>query len=69
MDIQATTSYTITINGVAYAFPDPHPVVDLIDQLTAMQDHVANVQRNLDIANAEVASIQAQITALCTTPA
>ena len=33
MDIQATTNYTITVNGVAYSFADPHPIVALIDQL------------------------------------
>ena len=65
MEITTNTSISITINGQQFTFADPHPIVDLIDQLNNETTTLELwKQRQID-SQVRIDNINAQITELC----
>lgn len=69
MDITQTLSITININGTNYSFASPHPIEDLITQLQGEQNSLALWQQCATDSQANIDALNAQIAALCVTPA
>ena len=69
MDITQTLSITININGTNYSFSGPHPIEDLIQALTNEQGNLALWNQRATDSQSNIDNLNAQITALCTTPA
>lgn len=68
MDITQTLSIIININGTNYSFDSPHPIEDLIQALTNEQGNLALWQQRATDSQANIDSLNAQITTLCVTP-
>ena len=69
MEITQTSSITITINGIAYTFANPHPIEDLINQLNDQTSTLALWQQRAVDTQSQIDNLNAQITALCVIPA
>ena len=68
MEITTNTTISITINGTAYTFSDPHPVTDLINQLDGATQNLALWNQRAADTQAQIDDLNTQITALCVTP-
>lgn len=69
MDISTSTTIILTINGQTYSFASPHPIEDLVAQLTQEQSNLALWQERAATSQANVDALTAQITTLCVSPA
>lgn len=69
MDISTSTTITISVNGTNYSFANPHPIEDLVAQLTQEQSTLALWQERVSTSQANLDALTAQITALCVSPA
>ena len=69
LTITQNNSVTINVNGTNYVFEDPHPVLNLIDQLTYQQNIVTQRTAQIAAANAIIANLNTEIQSHCTTKA
>ena len=68
MEITQTSSITITINGMAYTFANPHPIEDLISKMDGLAEQLLLWQVRVTETQSQIDNLNAQITALCITP-
>jgi len=69
LNITQTTSVIINVNGTNYVFEDPHPVLNLIDQLNYQQNIITQRTAQIAAANNAIANLNTQIQSHCTTKA
>ena len=65
MEITTNTSIIITINGQQFSFDNPHPIMDLIDQVNNEKVSLELWQQRTIDSQVKIDNLNAQITALC----
>jgi len=68
MSISGTYTLVLNVNGTNYSFADPHAVTALFDQLDGLNQQLTIWQQRTIDTQAQLDSVNAQITAMCTTP-